>query len=67
MSTHTHQETTPHPANDAEITRRMLWMSPILIIITAVLLYVMWKNPTHYTAEEVGNVVEKIFAFFLGS
>lgn len=64
MSTHTHSDTKPDPKNDAETLKKMTWMAPILIIITAVLLYVMWKNPTHYTPKEVGDVAEKIFSLF---
>jgi hypothetical protein len=67
MSTHTHTETKANPVNDAEVARRMLWMAPAIILITIVLGYAMWKNPTHYTASEVGSVIEKILAFFLGS
>ncbi len=67
MSTHTHADTKPDPKNDSETFRKMTWMAPILTLITIVLGYIMWKNPTHYTAEEVGDVVEKILAFFLGS
>ncbi len=66
MSTHTHSDTKADPAIDAEINRRMLWMAPSISLITILLGYIMWKNPKHYTPEQVGSIVDQIVGFFMG-